>query len=936
MKYYFVILFIIITNSVCAQKSFTVSGIIEDKDKQPVESATIRLLSPKDSTFIQGTVSNSKGYFSITTIKKETIMEISFIGYKKKYETVSFTKSRTLNLGNIELSEQDIRLDEVVVKGDAPAISIKGDTLEYNSGSFKVPENATVKELLKILPNVTIDDKGNISVQGKKVTKIMVDGKNFFSGDPDLASKTLPAEMVNKVQVYEKNSEAAEMSGFDDEKKETVINLSLKEEMKVAILAGANGGLGHDVKSDGKYRYNADVNVNAMLNQDQYSLYMSKENATNPMWGSMVGENENGNIAFNINKDISKKLKLNGSVSYNTSNTEQETYSETETFVSDKNKLYETNDNISNDRSKRFNYNSRIQWEPNKKHKFVLQTNFGYKNGNGVNHNRFSNLNANSDTLYNGYSQRNDRSNGFNVRIGLDYAYKFKKKGRVLSTSINNDIRDDKSQDFYDWKQRLYENGIYNRDSLINQRSEGDNNSYNFNGQLSYVEPIKKDYFVQIAYNLSLSNGENVRSAYDFFDPSNYPDSIQLNPTQSRSTQRFVTTQRFTANFRVKKKKYDYTVGLNVDLSSSTNKTLQPSNKEAAKYSVVEYDKHVPNIIGDSIISKIEQHTVNFSPILNFQYRFSERKSLRISYNGYITQPSASQLQDFVDVSNPTNSVKGNPNLKSNFMNMINASFNGSSTKSQSYYYLSLFGRFSFNDIQSAVTINPETGFRMTTYENVNGNWNFNINSHFSIPLKNKKFRIGNSIYSALSQSKNLLNSDMNTMHQFNINESPQFMYFSEKLNFTSGLNFTYAMTDNKNQPESNTNTFDWGINGMINYQLPFKFRIESNVKWTQKAGYGEGYNYSEVIWNASIYREIFNKKKLGSGIIKATINDILQAKKNISRYVSNSVISNYRTNIPGSYFMCTFTYSFSMFPKAGGANGSMSIPMRSSYMIAR
>lgn len=144
-------------------------------------------------------------------------------------------------------------------------------------------------------------------------------------------------------------------------------------------------------------------------------------------------------------------------------------------------------------------------------------------------------------------------------------------------------------------------------------------------------------------------------------------------------------------------------------------------------------------------------------------------------------------------------------------------------------------------------------------------------------------------------------------------------------------------MTDNKNQPESNTNTFDWGINGMINYQLPFKFRIESNVKWTQKAGYGEGYNYSEVIWNASVYREVFNKKKLGSGTIKATINDILQAKKNISRYVSNSVISNYRTNIPGSYFMCTFTYSFSMFPKtAGGRPGVMSVPMGAPYRIVR
>lgn len=934
MKYYIFVLFIIIANTVYAQKPYSVSGIIEDKEKQPIESATIRLLTPKDSTFIQGTVTNTKGHFSISTSKKEILMEISFMGYKKKYENISLTKTKSLNLGTIQLSEQDIKLDEVVIKAEAPAISIKGDTLEYNSGSYKVPENATVKELLKRLPNVTVDEKGNITVQGKKVTKIMVDGKNFFSGDPELASKTLPAEMVNKVQVYDKNSEAAEMSGFDDEKKETVINLSLKEEMKVAILSSATGGLGHDMKSDGKYRYTSDANINAMLNQDQYSFYMSKANTTNSMWGNWGGENEDSNIAFNINKDLSKKFKLNGSITYGASNTERETYSETETFVSDKDKLYETSKDINNNHSKRFGYNSRMQWDPDKHNKIVIQSNLNYNNSNGTSNNLFSNLNSQADTLYNGYSQRKDGSNGIDFRIAVDYAYKFNKKGRVLSTSIVNGIRNNKSQDFYNWKQRLFESGIYDRDSLINQRSEGNNNSYNFQGSLSYVEPIKKDYFVQVAYNLTLSNDENVRSAYDFFNPVEYPDSIQLNPLQSRSTQRNVTTQRFTANFRGKKKKYDYTIGINVDLNSSVNKTLQPSNETVTKYAVASTEKHAPNIIGDSIISRIEQNTVNFSPIMNFQYKFSDRANLRINYNGYITQPSASQLQDFTDVSNPTNSVKGNPNLKSNFMNSINANFSNFNRKSFAYFSINLSSRFSFNDIQSAVTINPETGFRMTTYENVNGNWSLNLSNNFNIPLKNKKFNIGNYLYTSFNQSKSILNENTNTMHRLNINENPIFNYHSDKLGVMLRGMFTYAMTDNKNQPESNTKTFDWGINGTINYELPLKFNIETSVNWTQKAGYGEGYNYSEVLWNASLSREVFSTKKYGSGLLRVAVDDILQAKKSISRTVTNSFIQNTMTNIPGSYFMCSFTYNFNIFPKGAGKSMMISPMMMRGYSI--
>lgn len=923
MKYFLAILFILTATTVCAQKMFTVTGTVQDKDKQVVEGATIRLLSLNDSTFIRGGITDKNGRFSLTISVKESLMEISFMGYKTKYKHISFAKAKTLKLDTLTLAENDIRLNEVVIKGEAPAISIKGDTLEYNSGSYKVPENATVKDLLKALPNVVIDEKGGITVQGKKVSRIMIDGKNFFSGDPDLAGKSLPADLVNKVQVFEKNSESADMTGFEDEKKETVINLTVKEEMKVSMFTRASGGVGHDIKSSGKTRYTSNATINAMLGKDQYSAYFSKENAQSSMWSGMGGENENTNFGLNINKDFSKTFNYYGNISFSDMNSQSDNLSETETFVTDTDKLFEKTKDINNNLSKQLGYHSRMLWNINKKNKFVTNINFSYNKGNGMNISQFDNLNAKADTLYNGYSRRKDRNNGINLQVNLDYAYHFKKKGRVFSTSINNSINNDGSQDFYNWKQRLFEDGVYNRDSLINQRSEGDNRSYQFQGQLSFVEPIKKDYFVQALYNLSLSDGNNIRSAYNFFDPLTYPDSIILNPLQSRSTERNVTTQRFALNFRAKKKKYNYTLGFNVDINNSVNNTWQPSTNETERYRLIVEGRHLPNEIGDSLVSSIKQHTMNFSPIFNLNYKFSEQQTFRINYNGYINQPSANQLQDFVDMSNPTNSIKGNPDLKANFMNNVSTTYNIFNKKTYLYAYIRASARFSFNDIQNDVTINPETGYRMTTYKNVNGNWSSTLNGTFNMPLKNKKFSVGNSIYSSFTQSKTLLNGNTNTMHQLHIQTTPQFNYNGDKLQARFRGLFIYAATDNKNQPESNTKMFDWGLNTSITYELPLKIQIESTVNWIQKSGYGKGYNYSEVLWNASLSRNVFSTKKAGSGRLSIAVDDILQAKRNLTRTVSNSYIMTRRSNIPGSYFMCSFTYNFSMFP--GGKGGFMS-----------
>ncbi len=367
--------------------------------------------------------------------------------------------------------------------------------------------------------------------------------------------------------------------------------------------------------------------------------------------------------------------------------------------------------------------------------------------------------------------------------------------------------------------------------------------------------------------------------------------------------------------------KYNYTIGFNVDPSKSTNETLQPSyDFEQTEYYVHNYGDRLPNVLGDSIISTIEQNVVNFSPTVNFNYNFGQRTNLRIDYSGTTTQPTANQLRDYTDYSNPQNTVTGNPELKPGYRNNFSARFDKFVPTTQLFYNFRVGGNFSFNDVGSVTVINRETGVRATTYENLNGNWNANFMGMFNTPLKNKKFSVNNFLSASYQNRRNYTNALLNTVKTLNLSDRAGINYRSDLFDVGVGGSIGYMDVVNEIQPDNNQQTYDLGINGNTTWYLPKNFSINTDINWSGRRGYSEAvYNTNVTIWNASVTKQVFNKK-FGTGSVRLKIYDILQQQKNISRRVTDGSIIDSETNNLQSFFMCTFIYRFNIFPGGGSA----------------
>jgi hypothetical protein len=329
-----VLIFLFCSFSVWGQKTITLTGTLLDKaDQQTIVAANVELLSAKDSAFVAGIVSDHYGFFSIKKLTKGNyVLKISYLGYLTLTQPVTLSGEQTpVDLGKLYLQTDDILLQEAVIEGKRPDVVVKNDTIEYDAASYKTAENAVVEDLLKKLPGVEVDKDGKITVNGKEVKKFMVEGKEFFSDDPQIASKNLPANMVEKLQVVDRKSDMSRMTGFDDGEEETIINLTVRPGMKQGTMGNAGVGSGADLHLDNDWRYQAAAFINHMKNNDRYTFILGRNNNNN-MGAGDLGANQFGGMRMrrgggggsgiaestlfmiNMNKELSPVLSLNGDI----------------------------------------------------------------------------------------------------------------------------------------------------------------------------------------------------------------------------------------------------------------------------------------------------------------------------------------------------------------------------------------------------------------------------------------------------------------------------------------------------------------------------------------------------------------------------------------------------------------------------------------------
>ena len=905
------------------QSGVNVTGsVVEQGSDTPIEQATVRLLNVKDSAMVRG------------------VLQIT-------------GKKNPVNVGKLELSDGAIELGEAVVIGKAPEVTVRNDTVEYNADSYKVTEGSVLEDLLKKMPGVEVDSEGKITVNGKEVKKVMVDGKEFFSDDPKVASKNLPAKMIDKLQVLDKKSDMAQMTGFDDGEEETVINLTVKPGMKQGWFGNAYGGYGS------KDRYEGNAMVNRFVNNDQIT-FMGGANNTNNMgfsdlastmfsgmgggggrrggFGAGSGITSSGNdidvtshgstaqfpphglkhrsggcgtspasqkSGLNFSKEFKPdKLTLGGNTRYSHSDNDARSKSDRQNILPGDSSSYDNSEAMSRTKSDNFGVDFRLEWKPDTMTQLIFRPSFSFSHSMNDNFSDATTLDNERDTVNTNKSSNYSESNGYNLNASIDFSRKLNNKGRVFSATLSGGNSDSYSDGMNRSDIVYFNQTDALKNSIIDQRSRYDNKGFNYRAYVSWVEPIGHNNFIQATYSISQRKQEALKNVYN-----QDADGIYnvLDSAYSQSYRNNFISQRASLSFKSQRAKFNYTIGLNLDPSYSSSE----------------------NFVGDTTLSKITRKVVNLSPMAQFNYMFDKRTNLRIMYNGRTSQPSMTQLQPVADISDPTNITIGNPDLNPRYTNNVFIRFQQFTPEKQRAFMIMANGSYIINDIVSYTSYNQETGVKTTTYKNVNGNYSGNVRMMLNTPLKNKKFSINSMTMASFANSNGYINEEKNTNRNLILSERGGIDFRSSYLDLGVNGNIRYIRynaTSNSLQKENNQNTFNYGAGGYTTIYLPLNFKIESDVNWSTNSGYGDGFKQNEVLWNASASKSFL---KNNQGTLRFKIYDILQQRSNISRSITASYIQDSEYNTLGSYFMVHFIYRFSIF-KGGASASDVKTPGRS------
>lgn len=911
MKPYFLLLLLsVITLSVSAQYRIK-SKVVDTNNARVVEMATVRLLSEKDSALVQGAQSDLNGNFTLSNVKSgKYILLISSVGYHDNSQNILVEK-QDLMLKNIDLKENAQLLSEIEVKGTAAQMIVKGDTIEFNASAFKTSENAVVEELLKRLPGVEISSEGKITVNGEEITKIRVDGEKFFDDDIEMATKNIPADLVEKVQVLEKKSDMAQLTGFEDDDTERIINLTIKPNRKKGTFGNINGGVGMDI--DNTFRYDANMFLNLMRGESQTAITGGANNVNTARssrgrgnFSSGSGITDSQNIGINNNKILNKNLKFGGDVSFNHSSNYAETSTDKESYL--KASVYNDYSN-SESRNENYSLNGRveIEWVIDSLNTLIVQPNINYNRSFTDTYREYTNM-ADKDTISDGYSK--NRGDGHTVGGGLRAIYnrKFHKKGRSLTFNLNTTFNNSINESFNDSRKESIDTT-----QIVDQRTNNQSNRFNTSLRISFVEPLwNNKNQIEIAANLQTTRNVSNKKQYDKDALSNYNilDTIYSNDFENLFIQ-----ETIELNYRFTEKNYNIMLGVKADPSQTFSSTIYGNGDER----------------------NFRNSVLNFSPTARFQYNFGPKKFARIDYRGYSRQPSVNQMQPVKNNSNLMNETVGNQELNPAFdhrLRMLYTSFNDQNFSSLS---ISLNGGLT-KDALVSNSIYDTTGKQYNqTVNSQKTPYNISGGLMYNRPLFERKFHVNTNTslnyqtrygYSNKGNNleeidiENLPLGDLSKTSNFNINEQLSFTFTHDLIEIGTKGSVRYSNTYNTLSDRSNV-TWDWTVSENVVLHLPKSFTISTDLNYRTRTGYSN-FDQNELLWNASIEKTLFKNK----GTLSLKAFDILRRQLNIRQSIGDNYVQFTESNTLRSYFLLSFTYKISKF--LGGASESdMRIPGR-------
>lgn len=890
--------------------AYNVSGVVTDSNGDPLSQAALRLLTVKDSALVKGVLADVQGRFRIADVKKGSyILETSYIGMQTQYRNIAVTNTN-LQVDTIRLADGSISLDDVVVRGVRNQIKVMEDTVEYTADAYKTQPNAVVEDLLKRLPGVEVGNDGSITANGKSVSKILVDGEEFFSSDPKVASKNLPVNMVDKLQVVDRKSDLARMTGIDDGEEETVINLTVKQGMKNGYFGAAYAGYGTDE------RYKGGFNINRFKDGNMFTLLgnlnnINEEGFTDEngnrfqRFGGSNGINSTQSLGLNFNVGNQKIFRVGGDIMYSHNSRNNETSRERQYLFTDSTS-YINSQSINHDAGHNINGNFRIQWNPDSFNTLEVRPNISYNVNDSWSNDTSMTIDGKLRPVNNSLKQKSSDGHSFQVGARVIYNHKFRSRpGRSLSLMFNashskttEDVNSYSRNYFWRRLPQLLNDSIDLYDQLLDRMNLGDNVS----ARVSWNEPLgdpKKGNYLYLSYNISYRRNSSDKMVYDH--PVSWPDGISGDPLIDYLTT--VWNDSLSNQFR-----NDY---LNQDIRVGYKKVSKTANLDVG-ISLVPQRSESKDLV-NSARNIAPRNVLNYSPFLRYRHKFTKRKSLSINYQGRSAQPTLTQLQPVADMSDPLHITVGNPDLDPSFTHNLNLRFQNFKEDSKQSLMVMAGANMVQNSIVSKTTFDPVTGGQTTTYANVNGVWSANLRTMFNQPLRNQNWSINNGLFGNYNQNVGFNNGLRNRSGSFNINEMLGVSFRPDNLELTLNARYGFRHTMNSVKTVTTKDVHSYGGTFMGTWYTPIGLVVSTDLSYTGSQGQAAGYDRDDWMWNATISYQMLRDKSLVIGI---TGKDLLGQQRNTSYNVTANYIENSRFNTLTRYFMATVTYKFNTIGK--------------------
>ncbi|UOK42631.1 MULTISPECIES: outer membrane beta-barrel protein [Flavobacterium] len=908
------LIFVLTLFSVCAfsQNSFYIKGkIIEEATKLPMESATVYLSLAKDSSLVDYTITDKNGNFSLPVkkITQPVFLKVSMEGFEAHKQSLN-ELLKAADFGVISLKEQAKMLNEVIVKAEAPPIRIKKDTLEFNAASFKVRPDTNVETLLKQLPGVEIDPEGKITVNGKEVTQIMVNGKPFFDKDGKVALQNLPSDIINKIQVSDLKTKKEELSGQAASSDKATINLTIDEDKNKGLFGKFMGGYGTDD------RYEASGLLNYFKNKRKFSVLASSNNINSigfsmdeifdnmgggrsrsmyyndngsfgvngMLFGSGVGITQSDMIGVNYSDEWVKGFDSNGNYLFSDQHTKNNRKVKQANFLPTGGII---TDGTSQTSSDRFGHNLNFEFE----YKIDSTTTIGitprFSKSHGKDRDKSfqSSTDENNNLLNESNSDIYNESDGNSFKNSLYFNKAFKRKGRYVHFTFDNENNKDEINSTNTSTTIFYQGT--NPDDIRDQLKKNKNLKDNYHFDISYSEPVTDSLSVSVGVGQEWKKSSEDRDAFDF-DPTTQsysnPNAFLTNYMSS-----FISTTRPNAGFSIDKKKF----------------SLNASGGTA----VSQFDAHSFYL---GVTTDLNKNYVMPFANMYFNYKLDKSKQIYLNYDFEFDFPTASQILPVLDLSNPLNTFVGNANLNLNKTHNAYLGFNNYDYASRSGFYLYAGGNYYEDQIVSS-SLYDENGKRTTTYRNVSDTYSSWSGASWSKSIKKEehKYRFGAGVNVSFGLSKGFTNTEMYEAQAVRLMPRVFFNYdYGELLTIAPSYNFSYNETNYTNYTISSTLNRIHRFNIQTTNYWPKNWVFGNDFGYTYNSNISDDFKNAFYLWNTSLSYSFYDKKFTA----KVKVYDMLNQNQSATRTISATTIRDEENTVLKRYAMFSLTYKIEKF----------------------